>query len=398
MEYFIDAETLDFLWSALNEKKHPRQTVRTHKYFEKFIKSRWVFRVDLEDVLDSMDSRLNPNQFKIVTLVEAFGVNWQQVCYRPNARSITVTEFDAITVEDATFFLIILEQIGFSVDPSFLVKALLPEIKSRKKTILSSSELEIFWFERCRYKNYPLNLMIEKGKSGKSKELITTDTRYKIDLKVDETGKAIHIKCNAPKFRDIVNPVRVTCTDCGMEWYKGDPDSSANHRKEHKRRMAYLDPKPNLRLIEERESDKDVEMVNNESPEWKHYEMYSRALAFKREFCYDFTQWQSPKGDDDPKANGILFTDEQDAIVGACSFRDRTGEDGEKLWGLDWVWFCPKERRNGHLSRNWDTLRKRYGDFIVESPVSDEMLAFLKKKNDSLLVHYPKNRNKKEQP
>ncbi|WP_449435077.1 hypothetical protein [Pedobacter steynii] len=181
-----------------------------------------------------------------------------------------------------------------------------------------------------------------------------------------------------------------------MDWYKGDPDSSASHRKEHKRRMAYLDPKPNLQLIEEKKTNTDFRMVNSQSPEWKHKEIYSRALAFKREFRYDFIQWQSPKGDDDPNVNGILFTNEQDAIVGACSFRDRTGEDGKKLWALDWVWICPKERRNGHLSKNWETLRQRFGDFIVESPVSDAMIAFLKSKNDSLLIYHPNNRANKQ--
>ncbi|WP_449435076.1 hypothetical protein [Pedobacter steynii] len=103
MQYFIAAQTLEFLWSALNEKNGSRQIARAHRYFDKFIKSRWVFRSDLEDVLEYMDSRLNPSQFEIVELVKAFEISWQQVCYRPNARSITVSEFDAITVEDATF-------------------------------------------------------------------------------------------------------------------------------------------------------------------------------------------------------------------------------------------------------------------------------------------------------
>jgi hypothetical protein len=338
------------------------------------------------------DSRLNLNQIDIVDLVKAFGINWELVCYRPKSRSVIVSEFDAIRVEDVALLLIIVERLGFDVDPDYLVDALLPEIKSQKKKILSGSELEIFWFNRCRHKYAPMSLMIDRGPRGETREKIKTTTGYLVELKIDETQKPIRLKITPPKFRKIADPVRTTCKECAMDWNKGDPDSSASHRKEHKRRMAYLDPKPCQKLATEKLADPNADIVTSKSQEWKHFEMYSRALAFKREFRYDFIQWQGPDGDDDPNVQGILFTDERNAIVGACSFRDRTKEDIIKLWGLDWVWLCPKERQHGHLSSRWKELRGRFGDFIVESPVSPEMLTFLKKHNDGELVHHPKDR------
>ncbi|SDD66830.1 hypothetical protein [Pedobacter soli] len=396
MEYLVNQETIRFLWSALNEKQSYRQTRQMRNCFDKFIKDKWAFRTDLEDALDYADSRLNPNRLELIDLVKAFGMNWELICYRPNVRSISVSEYEAIRVEDAAVLFILLERLGFKVDPSYLVEALLPEIKSRKKKLFSGSELEIFWFYKCRHKTASVDLITEKGRAGSIKQTLKTESGHQITLKSDEESSLISLTVDSPKYRDTRNPYRVQCEDCGMEWYKGDPDSSANHRKEHKKRMAYLDPKPHADLIAEKKKHSAAEWVTTDSPGWKHFEMYTRARAFKREFHYDFIQWQSPKGDDDPNVNGLLLTNQNNAIVGACSFRDRTDKDGIKLWGLDWVWICPKERRTGHLSAVWGELRKRFGDFVVESPVSDEMVAFLEKKNDQILIHRPENRNYKK--
>ena len=394
MEYLASQETINFLWSALNENRSHRQTKQMRYYFDKFIKDKWAFRTDLEDALDYADSRINPNRIEILDLIKAFGINVELICYRPNARSLTVSEYEAIRVEDVAVMFILMERIGFNTDPGYLVDALLPEIKSRKKKLLSASELEIFWFTRCRHKTAPVDFIVEPGFKGEPIHTLKTETGYKVILKVDENEKPVRLTVSAPKFREVGRPVRTECKQCGMEWYKGDPDSSATHRKEHKLRMTYLDPKPSAGLIAESVNHPEAAWVNTDSPEWKHFEMYTRARAFKREFRYDFTQWQSPKGDDDPSVCGLLLADENQAIVGALSFRHRTGNDQSGFWVLDWVWICPNERRNGYLSNCWAELRQRFGDFVVEIPVSDAMMAFLKKNNDENLIYLPKNRVK----
>ena len=110
-----------------------------------------------------------------------------------------------------------------------------------------------------------------------------------------------------------------------------------------------------------------------------------RATFFRREFHYDFVQWGSSKGDNDPGARGFLFADDEDAIVGACVFRLRN-QDGEKRWGLQWVWVCPRARRSGVLVRRWSAFRKRFADFQVERPVSPAMEAFVLKQGDAALL------------
>lgn len=86
-------------------------------------------------------------------------------------------------------------------------------------------------------------------------------------------------------------------------------------------------------------------MVTTSSPKWKRLEMYERALSFKRELKFDFIQWSHPDSVPKSDVNGYLFADAQGAIVGACSFCQRTSQSEKPYWGLEWIWITPKERK-----------------------------------------------------
>jgi hypothetical protein len=119
-------------------------------------------------------------------------------------------------------------------------------------------------------------------------------------------------------------------------------------------------------------------------PKWKRQEVYDRALEFKRELGYDFPQWALDAGHD-PDAVGFLFSDDDGRIIGACSFRPQS-HPGERPWRLDWIWLCPSARRKGHLDRQWDRFRQRFGVFDVEPPISEAMQAFLRKRGCAHLI------------
>ena len=107
--------------------------------------------------------------------------------------------------------------------------------------------------------------------------------------------------------------------------------------------------------------------------------MFSRATLFRRELGFDFIQWQLPKVDD-PKNIGFLFNDTTEtfghgAIVGACAFYQHG-----KNWVLQWVWINPSVRGKGLLSERWDYFISKFGDFLVEGPISEDMEKFLLKK------------------
>lgn len=63
---------------------------------------------------------------------------------------------------------------------------------------------------------------------------------------------------------------------------------------------------------------------------------------------------------------------------GACTFRLRDDDIGH-YWGLQWIWFHPTQRRNGHLTAAWPFFRSMFDVFIPEPPLSIEMKSFLRK-------------------
>lgn len=112
-----------------------------------------------------------------------------------------------------------------------------------------------------------------------------------------------------------------------------------------------------------------------------HREVYVRALQFKREFKYDFLQWEGSLKTKNLhlESHAYLFADHTDtcghgAVVGACAF----WYEGEK-WRIRWIWVCQSMRRSGVLARRWAEFLERYGDFEIETPLSDAMATFVNK-------------------
>lgn len=110
---------------------------------------------------------------------------------------------------------------------------------------------------------------------------------------------------------------------------------------------------------------------------WKHDAVYLRAQMFKREFGYDFVQWDPTARD--VTAHAYLFNDDtglfgHGAIAGACALMWRDGE--RPGWAMQWIWLAPALRRKGILSRRWEQLRKRFGEFYLERPLSPAMAQF----------------------
>jgi hypothetical protein len=83
---------------------------------------------------------------------------------------------------------------------------------------------------------------------------------------------------------------------------------------------------------------------------------------------------------------GAGSLDERGTIeaLGACCFRWRDftlGEQPYPLLGpcyvLSWIWLHPYIRRHGCLEQAWPYFVERFGDFIVETPLSTAMHQFL---------------------
>lgn len=390
MELETDLQTITSILEALQSTPLRPRYHWAMKQFKESLKRGWIFRSDVEDILIAIDERLDYYGFGITQFCELLDISFEEISHRPRAIASSVLSFDALRPEYFVMLLIKLEQFGFQIDAARFVDMLLPAVKQRSKKILSLPELEIFWYHKGRHKNEDVILYTDKSiRYTNTDHIIKLSTGYRISIAHPGDSKPQLMRIRAPKYRERPRSYRTTCPDCGYDWHKGDPESSMLHRREHRRRMNWLDPKPKAEMVAElAEKGLVAELVTWNSPKWKHTEMYNRALAFKREFRYDFVQWKSRSGEEDPDVQGYLFTNQMAEIIGACAFRNRSKDPDVKKWRLQWIWICPRDRRQGHLARRWPMFRRQFGDFVVESPVSDALQTFLQKQGDSELIRY----------
>lgn len=342
---------------------------------------------DIEDVFHATDVRLDNMRYEvdIRAWCSIFDIPLVAVYPRPRAKQATCIGSESVRSADLVELLIQLERLGYAVDPMPYVELLAPQVRIQDH--VTHAELSVLRYTKERQKMVPLALSINRPwPETESIQRQKTVTGYKLEAWLDGNDQPFHLIVRAPKFRRKPEPVRTVCAICGVEWYRGDTDSSALHRRQHKERLAYIEPTQAPEFVRALAENRDgAELVTHDSARWKHREIYQRALAFRREFGYDFVQWGSPKGDDDLNVHGFLFTGPGDVIAGACAFRLRE-QKGRTWWGLQWVWVAPKFRRSGLLSSRWPMFREKFGDFVVESPLSKAMQGFLAKHDDAVLA------------
>ncbi|WP_456388729.1 hypothetical protein [Profundibacter sp.] len=176
--------------------------------------------------------------------------------------------------------------------------------------------------------------------------------------------------------------VLTTCSECGLTYVSGLSCDDHYHNITHHKCVTTLRPVPSRALKAALSKDPETVWVTVLSPRWLRLMVHRRALAFKREFRYDFIQWDAS---DDPHAIAYLFSDDNCRVVGACCFRLGASEQPEK-WELDWVWLCPEARRQGWLSKHWGIFREKFGEFSISVPISEEMQGFLRKRGLDHLI------------
>jgi hypothetical protein len=391
MEEPMTKDELAAIVAALSGATSPARPWEAQHQFNRIAAGGWASPADIEDVLYAQDRRLDDlrSHVSVTRWCKLYDIPTVAVFERPKARQQTSVGALMIRAADAADLLIRIERLGFSVDPRPLVDLLLPGIRRQAK--VTSAELHLLHYLKTRHKHQSpeLSLEPEAWSTASAGETFRTATGYAVTVFRQPDGAPIGLTVRAPKFRRRPDPKPETCPVCGVDWFRGDPDSSAAHRREHKVRLLYLDPQPLPELLAEIEHGADPTMVVSASPRWKHREMYRRAAAFRREFGYDFVQWHSPSSNDDPDGEGVLFLDGRNVIVGACAFQRRRNDAGDRWIGLRWIWFAPRYRRAGMLTAQWPALRQRFGDFHVEGPVSEAMQAFLTKAGDERLMSWP---------
>ena len=102
------------------------------------------------------------------------------------------------------------------------------------------------------------------------------------------------------------------------------------------------------------------------------------AEYFQREFEYDFPQFWAKEQED--YVAYLLFSDHYHVHCGACCFRRRNYKDIGPSWAMQWLWIHPYFRRRGILTKTWPQF-DRFKPFVIERPISEAMIGFLKKHN-----------------
>lgn len=384
MDWDLETDQLDAIVNALLAPAPARGGEHARQLMQRIAKSGWMEDYMLDDLLYAVDERLRPypHGVEIEAIAKALEIPKISVTRRPRASSANAQMLAARSSFDTASLLIALEDLGFAVDPRPLIELIRPEIP--KQGFITAAQLDVLWYAQRRLarttgfraKGPPRTREIEDRKLA---------TGHRLEIHRDNEGKAVALNVKGPKYRRRPEPVKTTCPDCGHVWYRGDSDSSAAHRREHRERMVFLDPLPDERVIDARLIGDDPELVTFSSPSWKHKAMDDRARIFRREEGYSFVGW-GVRGERDTRARGHLFTSDDGAIIGACAFRWRTYQDAEPRWALQWIWVCPKFRRTGVLRQRWKQFREEYGEFVIEAPVSDAMVAFVSAMGDDALL------------
>jgi hypothetical protein len=131
------------------------------------------------------------------------GIQWEHFTYRSRAGQKDIFWHQGMRGNDVALFLMLLEQIGFECDASYLINLLKPRILTKGKKAFTRSELAITAFEKKRHRHGELNLLADREKNlpleSKVMGRITTRLGYGLTMKQNPDGQIVSICIRSPK-------------------------------------------------------------------------------------------------------------------------------------------------------------------------------------------------------
>lgn len=375
----IPAKLLEQIYQALLQKKNRRlgSFAQLEPLEDTIIARGWIYSIELEDLLLATDSRIS--SVDLHELTEYLELPWRPVYKRPRYLSAGAAPINALTLADAACLLVRLEDMGFDSYPARLVEH---GLRAQKElSHVTDSEWTLLSYPKRRLK---AEFEARSDAQNDDGEWVPRHWKDAVGRQIEFTlvGNQPHwLTVRGPKYRRPIPQISTTCPDCGYRYTKGDPESTLSHRSEHARVMRFMSPRPLAAFQTRLDRHADPELVIATSPLWMHREVHQRALQFKTEFQYDFLLWEGSFNNKNlyPESHGYLFADHSTqhgpgAAVGACAFWQESDH-----WRMRWVWVCPSMRHTGVLSRRWSGFLERYGDFVIDTPLSGTMAAFVEK-------------------
>lgn len=368
-------ETMTAIWDALNDAP-PLMRSPPNAFYQRVFKEGWASQGSLEDNVFWADRRLDRRELKLTAFTEMLNLVWHWVFSRPHSRFDEPIGYQSLSAEDTAAVLILLERLGFQVDPEPLCVLLRPALQAASHVTLSGTQ--VLFHDKSQGRTAPITITANTSVQLQMKSTtVRLRNDYRAKLTTGDRTLPLWLTVSAPKYRPRPEPKSMKCDYCGMSYVMGLPSDDREHRKTHRAWKKIVEPGPDRKFFKARSrSPKEASWVDHRSPQWKYDLMYGRARAFKREMGYDFIQWPSTPLDD-VEPIGFLFADDDGRIVGACGFRPVSSQPG--AWAMDWIWLCPSSRRQGYLERHWPLFRSRFGDFALTHPLSAAMATFLEK-------------------
>jgi hypothetical protein len=267
-----------------------------------------------------------------------------------------------------------LERLGFPLELGSFPEEI--ALRLPQTNYLSEKDIDVLLYQSERFKQPPIELITDDAEEARvaRKDVFTSPREVVIQIRYDANDRAMSLTSTPPGYEAPREQVYVTCEVCEMTYIRGLKGDEDQHAIEHRKVLEPLEPWPSRAWRRAVEENTDAVWVDAASPNWMHVAMSRRARAFKREFGYDFPQW-SDVSHANPGGVAFAFLDHECRMIGGCAFRLGSSKNSRNK--LDWIWFCPSARRQGHLTRAWPRLVNRMGEFDLEPPVSEAMQTFV---------------------
>lgn len=370
----VTSEQIEAVWSYLTEGKLTLQPLPSGTAM-RMAENGWVSYYEVSDAIDDMSSQLSRAWFSDIEVMEGYlelgGIpdfprEWKY--------ADEISGRQRLSSSDVLQYFWWLERLGFPLELGSFPAEIAQRLPRTK--YLSEKDLIVLLYKTERFKQPPVELAVEDAEEARisRSDVFTSETEIVVEIHFDTENRAVSLTSMAPGYEAPRKQTRVDCAICGRTYMQGVKSDEEDHAIWHRKALEALEPQPSRAWKCALEKDPDAVWVDANSPEWMHVAITRRARAFKREFHYDFLQWS-----DDAHANSgavaFAFLDDEFRMIGGCAFRLAGGRNFRNK--LDWIWFCPSARRQGHLRRAWPRLVDRMGEFDLEPPVSKAMQAFV---------------------
>jgi hypothetical protein len=186
-------------WRALNSPVVPCRSSVAAKLAAKFLDQGWADICDVQDMVWALEGRFTDQ--KIGDLIKALNIPMRPIYRRPSHRERQCIGMQSLTVADVAWLLILMERLGFELDPMILVEPVAERIK--KSNHLNDAELSALWYKLEYLKNPPVELFTHATAIGSSCEALTTRTKYRIEFWKGSDGLPMTLQSFAPKYRPI---------------------------------------------------------------------------------------------------------------------------------------------------------------------------------------------------